>query len=155
MEGTRRRGRIPEFLSQWRVRLVGGVWVSNSSATNGLTLFSDEPHHKRFGSPFTIDFLLGGNRVPYNKLGAHFHNWTGGSQMTTKGPEWPQKVLTTKGHARNRTRALVQYPSIHDWRQTLWRIHYINYCCRKGDKTITFTQENMLAVETQPRKIDI
>ena len=46
---------------------------------------------QKLGSPSTIDFLLGGNRVPYNNLEA----------QPTKGlgaPKWPQKASTaTKG----------------------------------------------------------
>ena len=41
---------------------------------------------QKLGSPSTIDFLLGGNRVPYNNLEAQPTKGLGAPKWTTKGP---------------------------------------------------------------------
>src|SRR6185369_11225841 len=59
---------------------------------------------QKLGSPSTIDFLLGGNRVPYNKLEAQPTKGSGAPKRPQKAlyrhkrRHSPQKALTTKGH---------------------------------------------------------
>ena len=52
---------------------------------------------QKLGSPSTIDFLLGGNRVTYNNLEAQLTKGLG-------APKWPQKVSNTTKASR------VQWP---------------------------------------------
>ena len=52
---------------------------------------------QKLGSPSTIDFLLGGNRIPYNNLEAQPTKGLGAPKWPQK-VSWPQKALTTKGH---------------------------------------------------------
>ena len=74
---------------------MDGCEFQTQDATNGLTEFSDEPRTKaRF--TFHYDFLLGGNRVPYNKLEAQPTKVLG-------APKRPQKASTaTKGITRHK-----------------------------------------------------
>ena len=59
---------------------------------------------QKLDSPSTIDFLLGGNRVPYNKLEAQPTKGSGAPKRPQKASyrhkrrHSPQKALTTKGH---------------------------------------------------------
>ena len=102
--GTRRRWCIPEFLLFRGVRLVGEVWATTtgrSQCHKGFTFFSDELHHKRFGSPSTIGILRGGIRSLYNNNPGHNPQLNWG---LPDGYKWPQKVSTTTKASR------VQWP---------------------------------------------
>ena len=99
--GTRRRGCIPEFLPFRGVRLVGGVWVSNSNATNGLTLFSEEPCSKaRF--TFHYWFSFGRKSSPLQQSWGTTHKRIGSSQVDHKRSQLATKGLDNKRSQEHR-----------------------------------------------------
>ena len=73
-----------------------GCEFQTQDATNGLTIFFDEPCPK---ARLTFHYRnpSSQNPEPLQQSCGTTHKRIGSSQVTTKGPNKPQKALTTKG----------------------------------------------------------